>query len=80
MKGDPGLAPTRSLGEGRGDKSGPRAPQEPPRAAQEQPKEPQESPKSGKSDPRGPQDTRKEREKITRAVQAQQAAEKRTKR
>ena len=36
--------------------------------------------RAGKSDPRGPQDARKESEKITRAVHAKQAAEKRAKR
>ena len=59
----------------RAAKSGPRAPKSRPRAAQEHPREPQEGPRVAKSDPRRPQDTRKESEKITRAVQAKQAAE-----
>ena len=40
MKGDPGLAPTRPLGEGRGDKRLPREPREAQKAPQEASKTP----------------------------------------
>ena len=47
MKGDPTLAPTRPLGEGRGDHERPRSPTGVPRAAQDRTREPQERPKLG---------------------------------
>ena len=71
----------------RAAKSFPRASQERPGAAQERPREPQErqkvsqeGPRATTTDPRGAQQVRKDNEKITRAVQAKQANEKRTKR
>ena len=65
------VVPRAAKSSTRAAKSLPRAAQERPRAAPERPREAKRAPGAAKSEPRGPQEVRKENEKITRAVQSE---------